>query len=75
MNLKLILTGSLLTHSFVRFEYSYPDHGPLQFGTILCELDPIGTVLSGEFVGYGPITKRILSGKIRLTKELGTAKS
>jgi predicted nucleotide-binding protein with TIR-like domain len=72
-DLELILIGKLLFDSFFKLDYVYPDLGPIQFGSAVLELNAAGSRLKGEFVGYGAIAQRILSGTLQLDKAAGPA--
>jgi hypothetical protein len=67
-DVELILEGRLLFDKFLKLDYRCLDFGPIQFGTTVLEVDATVTTLKGEFVGYGAIAQRILSGTLQLNK-------
>jgi hypothetical protein len=69
--LNVVMEGGFRPGSdtIVRFEYRYANlGGALHFGNIAAELDSMGRSVSGRFLGYGPMTGKIVAGDIVLKK-------
>jgi hypothetical protein len=41
----------------------------MQFGSMVLELDDVGSRMNGLFVGYGAFSKRIINGVMEFEKE------
>jgi hypothetical protein len=67
---KFHVVGGFLHDRFLRFTYDNVDETTLQFGAMMLELDPNGRSLTGRFVAYGFLSKRLIYGTIELTKEM-----
>lgn len=62
------VTGGFSYERFVQLSYNSEDYSSIQFGTIIMELDTLGREMIGRMVGYGAISKSIVSGEIILHK-------
>ena len=61
-------SGAFIYGAFLHLSYTPSDSSVMQFGSLVLQLDPTGTVLEGRFAGYGQISKAIVGGTIRLEK-------
>lgn len=64
----LSLTGGFLHDQFLKLDYKNTNPGTIQFGSIILELAAEPRTMEGEYAGYGSLNRRIVSGKIMLTK-------
>lgn len=64
----LSFTGGFFFDRFLRLEYYDSEGGKVQFGALVLELDENSRELRGLDVGFGYVTKQILSGSVELTK-------
>jgi hypothetical protein len=65
-NYEMVLEGEL--HSRNLLKLNYENETLLQFGTFVLELSENPEQLSGDFIGYGPISNRIVKGSLILNK-------
>jgi hypothetical protein len=69
VNLSFRLHGGFLDNRFLRLQYETNDGSALQFGSILAELSPDGSVISGRYLGYGAYSGKIIGGTIDLRRQ------
>ncbi len=67
-DVEFTLTGGFLYDRFCQFSYFAIDPGRVQFGTIIMELDEIGSLMSGNWIGYGAYSKKIVNGALTVHK-------
>ena len=67
--LNLKLNGVVSHERFVQLNYNSENPIMIQFGAVLCELSDTGREMSGKIIGYGLLTRRIISGSLELRKE------
>jgi hypothetical protein len=66
--IKLKFIGGFYHERFVKFDYTNPEDGVIQFGCAIMILASEGKRLEGRYVGYGSITNRIVSGTVVMHK-------
>ena len=66
---QLILKGGFKMDRFLELNFHNAKDEVVQFGNIIMELDPMGDKMEGKMHGYGPVSKRIMTSNIYLTKE------
>lgn len=64
----LRVRGGFLHGRFLKIDYSHSDEAHMQFGSAVLSLSDDGRTLSGRYVGYGSLTKQIVTGLISLSK-------
>jgi len=64
----LSLRASYWRDPYIEIDYENQDTNEFQFGTMLYELSDTGRELSGQYVGYGSLSGRIVTGTVRLSK-------
>ena len=64
----LSVRGGFLHGRFLKIDYSHSDEAHMQFGSAVLGLSDDGKALSGRYVGYGSLTKQIVTGLITLSK-------
>ena len=67
--LNLKLNGVVSHERFVQLNYTSENPMMIQFGAMLCELDDTGRKMSGKLIGYGSISRKIISGSLEFRKE------
>jgi hypothetical protein len=65
----LRIRGGFLYERFLKIDYFHSDSAHMQFGTAVLVLSDDGRTLSGRYVGYGSLTKQIVTGLIELAKQ------
>lgn len=65
----ILLKGGFKMDRFLELNFHNAKDEIVQFGNLIVELDSMGNKLEGKLHGYGPQSRRIMSGKIQLTKE------
>jgi len=65
---KLTIVGNYKSSRFLKLEYYNSNKAIHQFGTFIFRLSDDSTELNGHLVGYGQISKKIVSGSITLNK-------
>jgi len=68
---KLKCVGGFVTERYISFYYRHIQSAKLQHGTILLQLSGDNQKLIGQFLGIGPLSERIVAGRISMVK--GTA--
>lgn len=69
--IKLQIKGGFIDgdENYLKLEYSDTNPLVLRYGTIIFNLTPDGEALEGRFVGYAPEPRKLIYGKIDLTKQ------
>lgn len=62
------IEGASLRQGFLTINYRRVNEGLQQYGTMMLEISLLNNELSGHYVGYGPVMKTIIHGKISLHK-------
>ena len=65
----VVLEGGYRNDRFLKMDYHNQNKGIIQFGSFIFELSANNSELNGEFLGFGPNTQKIISGKVSLTKQ------
>ena len=65
---QIVSKGGFKMDRFLELNFHNTKDEIVQFGNLILELDPLGDKLEGKIHGYGPLSKRILSGNVYLTK-------
>jgi hypothetical protein len=63
------VNGVFSYERFVQLNYTSENPMMIQFGAMLCELDDTGRKMSGKLIGYGSISRKIISGSLEFSKE------
>jgi hypothetical protein len=72
--LQLWLDGQLLADSILRCNYGYLNLlGSEQAGSMVLKINGMRTEIKGKFVGYGPVSEKIVSGDVDLKKVSATS--
>jgi hypothetical protein len=66
--LSMIFQGGFSKDQFLKLEYRNKDNQTVQFGTLILTLSGRNSCLEGQFLGYGPITEKLVHGELRLEK-------
>ena len=67
--MSVILEGGYRNDRFLKMDYHNKDTDIIQFGTFILELSEDKLTLKGNFLGYGPYSKKIVDGTVELTKQ------
>jgi len=67
--LVFMLDGRFQNDRFLRLDYTSSVAGETHFGTFILEMNPLGTRLTGQFLGYGAYTERLVGGKVTVEKQ------
>ena len=59
--------GGFYNDSYLKLEYSH-SHPVMAFGYMILKLEDIPDMMSGKVVAYGALSKRIIVGKVELTR-------
>jgi hypothetical protein len=62
------LKGGFYLRSFIKLEYENTNKAIIQFGSFVFRLSDRPNKLAGQFVGYGHISEKVISGSIQLKK-------
>ena len=60
----IIIQPCSVDDSHMMLSYINSDDAQKQFGSIVLELDPTARKLEGDFLGYGPVSKSLVTGKV-----------
>jgi hypothetical protein len=60
------MTGGFRHDRFLKLEYKNKKHFKIQFGSILFDFDEDGETLTGQYVGFGHKSKKVVHGTIVL---------
>lgn len=63
-----IFTGGFMFDQFLKLEYKNEDEGTRQFGTIIGQLDPLGSTIHATYAGYGAVMGEPATGRIQFKK-------
>jgi len=66
--LVLIVEGRYQNDRFLKFGYTSNVAGATHFGTFILTMNPVGTRLSGRYLGYGAFSEKLVWGDIKLGK-------
>ena len=61
---RFTIYGGFNYERFVSINYSSRDPGFMQFGTFILELHSVPNTMKGKFIGFGPLTDRIIAGDV-----------
>ena len=67
-NAPILLLGRFVEGGYIKIDYDYRLTTG-QFGVALLELSPDGRILEGYLTGYGPISRKIIYGRVQLSKQ------
>ncbi len=67
-NTTMTILGGFVHERFLKLEYEYKSE-LVQFGFVLLELSPDGRTLEGQWMGFGPISRKLVSGSMQLHKQ------
>jgi hypothetical protein len=62
------IEGASLRQGFLTINYQRVNDGLQQYGTFMLEISLLNNELTGHYVGYGPVMKTIIHGKVSLRK-------
>ena len=62
------IEGASLRQGFLTINYQRVNDGLQQYGTFMLEISLLNNELNGHYVGYGPVMKTIIHGKVSLHK-------
>ena len=65
---KFEVKGGFFHSRFFQFSYKSTDPKMIQFGTAIFEMDSTGREMTGQFIGYGAFSNRIVEGGTSLKK-------
>lgn len=68
LTVDLQVRGGFLHDRFLKVDYSHSDEAHIQFGSAVLLMSDDGRSLTGRYVGYGSLTKQIVTGLITLSK-------
>ncbi|BDD08093.1 hypothetical protein FUAX_05250 [Fulvitalea axinellae] len=61
---KYLLHGRITHDKFIMLDYYMTDNNQVNFGTEVIEINPVGDVFKGKYVGFSSKQEKILTGKI-----------
>ncbi|MCF1459307.1 MAG: hypothetical protein LPH21_17695 [Shewanella sp.] len=63
-----LVEGVVFNDRYLRINYTSKNRREVQFGSCLLELDDQGKNLLGSFLGYGKMSRKIVTGEVSLSK-------
>jgi hypothetical protein len=64
----ILFEGGYRNDRFLELMYRNEKDEVIQFGTLIFELHPESSKLKGRFVGYGPLSEKLVSGEVEMEK-------
>jgi len=65
---RMKFTGGFKMDRFLELNFQNANDEVVQFGNMIMELDPMGDKMEGKIHGFGPLSRKVLSGNVYLNK-------
>jgi hypothetical protein len=67
--MEFLVEGEMSYERFLQLHYRSTNDSVIEFGGFISELNDLGNTMNGRFIGYGGISKRIISGRFEFQKK------